>query len=255
MAVYQEKAKERIRNGLRRMQSIVEKGLEEHYNEADTRKIVNDVLTRYLGWDQFDNLTAEQMISSRYADYVIKKDGDEIAVIEVKQIGMKLKESHLNQTRQYATDEGIEWMILTNGDEWKVYKNVMEDRIPVAKPVFTVIISDPEMKPSKKAELLYYLSEESYRKHEVEDYYQKKVALSAENLGGYILTDAVMDKVRLAIKANTGQKLDNQEIAEAIVTRLFTPATDHVDDWDKAIKRLGQSKTTKIKDGVSSSSD
>ena len=221
MAVYQDKALARIKNGLTRMNNIIEKGLKEGYNEADTRKVVTDFLTRYLGWDQFDNLTAEQMIGSRYADFVVKNNGDELAVIEVKQIGMNLKDTHLNQARQYATDEGIEWIVLTNGDTWKVYRNVLEEKIPVAKPVFSVTISSKEEKPADKAAKLYLLSKESSKKHEIEDFYERKIALSGENLADYILSDDVLSKIRIALKSGTGQKLTNYEVATALVEHLF----------------------------------
>jgi predicted type IV restriction endonuclease len=122
MAVYQDKAKDRIKKGLRRMTTIVEKGRTEDFKEADTRKIVSDILCEYLGWDRFDNVTAEQMIGSRFADYVVRTSDEEVFVVEVKQIGLKLKETHLNQARQYAVDEGIDWIILTNGDDWQVYR-------------------------------------------------------------------------------------------------------------------------------------
>lgn len=62
MAVYQDKARDRIKKGLRRMTTIVEKGRAEDFKEADTRKIVSDILCEYLGWDRFDNVTAEQMM-------------------------------------------------------------------------------------------------------------------------------------------------------------------------------------------------
>lgn len=221
MAVYQEKALARIKNGLPRMHTIIAKGTRESFNEADTRKIVTDILTRYLGWDQFDNLTAEQMIGSRYADFVIRKDGDELAVLEVKQIGMKLKDSHLNQARQYATDEGIEWIVLTNGDTWKVYRNVFEEKVPVAKPVFTVTISNKDEKPADKAAKLYLLSEEASRKHEIDDYFDRKIALSGENLADYILSDDVLSKIRIALKSGTGQKLTNYEVGVALAEHLF----------------------------------
>ncbi|MBR2674321.1 MAG: type I restriction enzyme HsdR N-terminal domain-containing protein [Mogibacterium sp.] len=221
MAVYQEKALARIKSGLTRMSSIVEKGKKDAYNEADTRKVVTDFLTRYLGWDQFDNITAEQMIGSRYADFVIKKGGDQLAVIEVKQIGMTLKDTHLNQARQYATDEGIEWIVLTNGDTWKVYRNVYEDKIPVAKLVFTVAISNKEEKPAEKAAKFYLISEEASRKHEIEDYFDRKIALSGENLADYILSDDVLSKIRIALKVGTGQKLSNYEVASSLVAHLF----------------------------------
>lgn len=44
MAVYQDKAMDRIKTGLRRMKTVVARGLEEKYREADTRKIVTEVL-------------------------------------------------------------------------------------------------------------------------------------------------------------------------------------------------------------------
>lgn len=238
MAVYQDKAKDRIKSGLRRMESIVARGLEDDYKEADTRKIVSDILTEYLGWDKFDNLTAEQMINSRYADYVIRKDGEELAVVEVKQIGLKLKDMHLNQARQYASDEGIEWIILTNGDAWKVYRQVTDkDDIKRAMPVFSLSISDKELKPTAKTELLYLLSEEASRKHELDEYYQRKVALSGDNLADHVLSDVVLNKLRVELKNSTGQKLSNSEVAEALVSELFAEEVTS-EDISKRLQRI-----------------
>ena len=240
MAVYQDKARERIKKSIPRLKRLVEKGKAEEYKEADTRKIVS-VALEALGWDRFENITAEQMIVSRYADYVIKTDDEQIFVIEVKQIGLKLKETHLNQARQYAVDEGIDWIILTNGDDWQVYRTTLEGKIPVTKLVFKVSVSDEEMKPAQKTELLYLLSEEANRKKEIEDYYDKRVALSAENLADHILTDDVINKLRLSIKSSTGQRLTNSEIAKALVSRLFKEEKV-TEDHRKAIKRLERSE-------------
>lgn len=236
MAVYQDKARERIKKSLPKLKRLVDKGKAEEYKEADTRKIVN-VALECLGWDSFENITAEQMINSRYADYVIKTDDEQVFVIEVKQIGLKLKDTHLNQARQYAVDEGIDWIILTNGDDWQVFRTTLEGKIPVTKLVFKLSITDDDMKPAQKADLLYLLSEEANRKKEIEDYYDKRVALSAENLADHILSDEVINKLRISIRNTTGQRLQNSEIAKALVTRLFRD--DKVtEDHKKAIKKM-----------------
>ena len=99
--------------------------------------------------------------------------------------------------------------------------NVFENGIPIAKHVFSTTISDKEEKPAVKAQKLYYLSEESTRKHEIEDYYDKKFALSGTNLAEYILSDDVLNKLRIALKNGTGQKLTNHEVALAMVEHLF----------------------------------
>jgi len=237
MAVYQDKAKERIKKGLRRMNGVVERAIRDDWKEADTRKIVTDVLVQLLGWNEYANITCEQMIGSRYADFVIRKEGEQIAVIEVKQVGLKLKDTHLNQARLYAIDEGIDWIVLTNGDHWKVYRMELEGKVPVSKHVFDVTISDSDMKPAEKAELLYLMSEEAHRKHEINDYYQRKVALSGPNLADHILGDDVINKLRNSIRSTTGQRLSNSEIANALVSRLFRP--DAVtEDHQKAIKKM-----------------
>lgn len=244
MAVYQDKAKERIKKGLRRMNGVVERAIRDDYKEADTRKIVSDVLCEYLGWDKYANLTAEQMIGSRFADYVVKKDGEQLFVVEVKQIGLKLKETHLNQARLYAIDEGIDWIILTNGDEWQAYHTALEDKVPVTKHVFTVRLSDPDLKPAEKAELFYLFSEEANRKKEIDDYYYRRVALSGENLADHILSDDVINKLRISIKNSTGQRLDNSEIAIALLNRLFLPEKI-TEDHRKAIRKMERQERQK----------
>ncbi|MEG0758322.1 MAG: type I restriction enzyme HsdR N-terminal domain-containing protein [Raoultibacter sp.] len=246
MAVYQDKANDRIKKGIRRMTGIVERGLKEDYKEADTRKIVSDMISEYLGWDKFENVTAEQMIGSRYADYVIKTSDEEVFVVEVKQIGLKLKETHLNQARQYAVDEGIDWIILTNGDEWQAYRTQIEGKIPVTKLVFTVRLSDEQMKPQEKADLLYLLSEESNRKKEIEGYYQRRVALSGENLADHLLSEDVIGKLRVSLKNTTGQRLENSEIAEALLARLFRPEKI-TEDHQKAVRKLQRNEKQRAK--------
>lgn len=213
---------------------------------ADTRKIVSDMLCEYLGWDRYESITAEQMIGSRYADYVVRSSTEDIFVVEVKQIGMKLKETHLNQARQYAVDEGIDWIILTNGDEWQAFRTTLEGKIPVTKHVFTVKLSDSDMKPAEKAELLYLFSEEADRKKEIEDYYQRRIALSGENLADHILGDDVINKLRISIRNSTGQKLENSEIAEALLKRLFREEKI-TDDHHKAVRRMQRSERQKAK--------
>ncbi|MFI0431780.1 MAG: hypothetical protein ACH36H_01400 [Candidatus Nanopelagicales bacterium] len=43
------------------------------------------------------------------------------AFIEVKRVSQRLSERHLRQVQQYAVNEGVEWMVLTNGQIWQAY--------------------------------------------------------------------------------------------------------------------------------------
>ena len=103
-----------------------------------------------------------------------------LAIIEVKAVGTTLGPKHLYQAVSYAANEGVEWVWLTNGCDWQVY------RVVFGKPfeqdlAFKVSICDKEMKPKDKVELLYLLSNEARRADELNAYYEKKAALSGAN--------------------------------------------------------------------------
>ena len=237
MAVYQEKARERIKKSLRRLNSVIDKANRDKYKEADTRKIVSDVLTT-LGWDKYKNITAEQMINSNYADYVVKNNEEEFFVVEVKKIGLKLKETHLSQAKQYAFDEGIDWVVLTNGDDWEVYRCYINDKITKTQLVIRFSISDTNLKPAKKTELLYLLSEEAFRKKELDAYYQRFVALNGANLLDYMLSDEVLNKIRISINKRNKQRFNNYEVADALVHKVV----DKTLLTDDTLKRLAKIK-------------
>lgn len=107
-------------------------------------------------------------------------------------------------------------------------------------------ITDKDVKPAEKAELLYLLSEEAHRKNEIEDYYQRRVALSGENLADHILGDDVINRLRVSIKNSTGQKLENSEIAEALMERLFRPEKI-TDDHHRAVRKMKRAERDKAK--------
>jgi predicted type IV restriction endonuclease len=43
-------------------------------------------------------------------------------LIEVKAIGLELRDSHVKQAVDYAANQGTDWVALTNGAIWRVYK-------------------------------------------------------------------------------------------------------------------------------------
>jgi Type I restriction enzyme R protein N terminus (HSDR_N) len=51
----------------------------------------------------------------------VRIDRQLVAFIEVKRVATKLSTRHLRQVELYAVNEGVEWIILTNGSVWQVY--------------------------------------------------------------------------------------------------------------------------------------
>lgn len=240
MAVYQDKARQRIQSGLRRFRNIVGKAVASKSNEADTRVVVNAVMSDLLGWDQFEDITGEYRIRGTYADYVIKKDRGYFAVVEVKAATLDLNDKHLYQAVSYAANEGIDWVVLTNGDEWRCYRVLFSK--PVDKDlVFALRITDSDMKPAAKADLLYLLSAEAQRKGELDEYYDKQSAMSGSKIASALLSDRVITALRAEMRAQTGHRPSKEDLATALIERVVCPEAQQ-SEVAALVKKAGRLK-------------
>ena len=122
MATMSNKVKDRLVAGLKRFQPILAAAKARDVNESDTVTIIKDVLAEVFGYDKYTEITSEFSIRGTFVDLAIKLDGALQMLIEVKAIGLELKDSHTKQAVDYAANQGIEWVALTNGDNWHVYK-------------------------------------------------------------------------------------------------------------------------------------
>ena len=90
--------------------------------ESDTVTIVTDMLAEIFGYDKYSEITSEHAIKGTYCDLAIKLEGGNQSIIEVKAVGLGLKDQHVKQAVDYAANQGVEWVVLTNGVTWRVYK-------------------------------------------------------------------------------------------------------------------------------------
>ena len=145
-------------------------------NEGDTRLLITDFLDQGLGYDQFNDLTTEYGVKGDFADYGVRIDNEMIALIEVKRITMKLGPKHLRQVQMYAVNEGIEWVVLTNGVEWHVYH--LTGGLPVITELaLSVNLLGPET-TAEKAKMLFYLTRESLKKRQIDELWKARRATS-----------------------------------------------------------------------------
>lgn len=236
MAVYQDKAKERIARGIRKYKSVAQKARANGAKESDTRMIVSSVVSDVLGWDAFDHLTGEFRIKGNYADFMIRRDNKDFVIIEVKAITLKLGEKHLYQAVSYAANRGVEWVVLTNGAEWQLHR-VLFSKPVATELVFEVSLLDEEMKPKDRVDLLYLLTPEALRKDELEAFYQRKRAIAGHNIAKLLLSESVLTKLRAEIKTDSGYRLALDELAEILVGCVLRDDVQG-DGVDKQLKRV-----------------
>lgn len=116
------KTLDRLVAGLKKYQPIVRKLAERDISEADTVTVIKDMLTDIFGYDKYAELTSEQQIRGTFCDLAIRVEGKVHYLAEVKSAGTTLNENHLRQAVNYGAHQGIEWVLLTNGIIWKVFR-------------------------------------------------------------------------------------------------------------------------------------
>jgi len=98
------KVENRLVEGIKRFQPIVSSARTRDVNEADTVVIVTDLLADLFGYDKYTEITREHVIRGTYCDLALKIEDQLKLLIEVKAIGLELKEAHVKQAADYAAN-------------------------------------------------------------------------------------------------------------------------------------------------------
>lgn len=94
--------------------------------EYPTRTIFIDPLLEALGWDVRDPDEVEleyPTVDGKSVDYALKINRKPVLLLEAKQLDDSLDDvKAITQVVGYATNDGIEWCVLTNGVRYRVYR-------------------------------------------------------------------------------------------------------------------------------------
>jgi predicted type IV restriction endonuclease len=168
-------------------------------------------------------------------------EGKLVLLIEVKAIGLELKEAFIKQAVDYAANQGIEWVVLTNAVTWQVYK------IGFGKPITNeLLISlnfltlDP--KSDTDIEALYLLSREAQGKSLLDEYHEQKQALSKYCIGAILLTEPILSVVRRELKRlSPDVKIEIEEIKSVISQEVIKRDVIEGEKAIEAGKKLARS--------------
>lgn len=209
-------AKDRVRAAIRKFSRPLSDLMTRNANEGDTRLLVTDFLCDALGYDKYTELTTEYQVKGEFADYGVKIDGDLIAFIEVKRVGTKLDKRHLRQAEMYAVNEGVEWIILTNGDLWQVY------HVTGALPVEIELSLDMSIlrEGTEKVDQFFYLTKESLKRRQITEQWKAKRATSPKSLAQVIFSPLVVLSVQKELKRQTGHAVSLDDVNELLKTVL-----------------------------------
>jgi hypothetical protein len=176
--------------------------------------LVTDFLCEGLGYDKYEDLTTEYQVKGEFADYGVRIDKQLVAFIEVKRCATKLGAKHLRQVEMYAVNEGVEWMILTNGQVWQVWH--LTAGLPVVMDLAFEVDLLGEGGPSQKAESLFYLSKEAFKRRLIDDLWHAKAATSPKSIASVLTSEVVLEQVRKELRRRTGHQIETKDLERSI---------------------------------------
>jgi len=190
-------------------------------NEAETRSRIERIFESCMGYDVFKYVTHEYAVhgvgDTEHCDLAIKIDEKEsskpIVLVEIKRVNVDLATKHLKQVASYAINVGCEWVLLTNGKEWRLY------HISYGQPPQPTLVESWNLmsdEPSTLAEKFSLVCYKNLKKGLLEQLWQKKNVLTASNILRAILSEESITRIRRTLKRKTGVAISPEDIIGAV---------------------------------------
>jgi hypothetical protein len=234
------KALDRFIKTVPRFQKVLQAAKDRDVNESDTVSIINDIFGEVFGYNKFLEVTSEVAIRGTYCDLAIKADDKVHFLIEAKAIGTELKDTHIRQAVDYGANHGVQWVILTNGIEWRVY------RIRFEQPISFDLVCNFDFlslkpKDEKDQEFLFLLSKEGLNRNARDDFYEKVQSVNRYVIGSLILGEPILALIRRELKRlSDGIKIEIDEVETIVRTEVLKREVVEGEEADTAKARVNK---------------
>jgi predicted type IV restriction endonuclease len=215
------KVTDRFTKTVLKYQKVLQIAKDRDVNESDTVAVLTDIFGDVFGYDKYVELTSELAIRGTYCDLALRVEDKVQYIIEAKAIGIDLKENHMKQACNYGANHGVQWVLLTNGIEWRIY------RIRFEQPVnydlicsFNFLSLNP--RNEKDQEFLFLIAKEGLAKKARDDFYEKAKSINRYVIGNLMIGDPVLSVLRRELrKLADGMKVDLVEIEEIVKNQVL----------------------------------
>jgi hypothetical protein len=198
------------------------------------------MLSEVFGYDKYSEITSECSIRGTWCDLAIKVDGKFEYLIEVKAIGLDLKDAYTKQAVDYSANQGTDWVILTNADVWRIYK------VTFAKPIVSELVLEinfAELNPKKSSDLerLYNLSREGWMKSALGDFHTQQQALSRFFMGALVVSTPVLEVIRRELRRiSPDVRIDLEQIKSVLVSNVLKREVVESEKAEEARKKVNR---------------
>lgn len=211
------KTEDTLRSSIGKFQKVLIAAKARDLNESDTVAIITDILAEAFGYDKYLEITSELAIRGTYCDLAIKLGQKFQFLIECKAIGIDLKEQHIRQATTYGANKGIEWIILTNGINWRLYRLRFEQPLSWDQ-VFDIDITTADLRNDKILDALSVLSREGVLKGGREELYDRQQFINRYTIGLLLQDESVLKAIQKNLRRLIPDiRVEQEEVRKIIV--------------------------------------
>jgi predicted type IV restriction endonuclease len=245
----------KLSSALKRYQPVVDDARRRDVNESDTVTIITDLFAEMFGYDKYTEITSEVAVRGTYCDLAIKLEDEIKCLIEAKAIGVELKEPQIKQATDYAANEGVDWVVLTNAASWKIFK------LTFGKPIEQELITEFELtaldpRSEDDIETLYLLSRDGISKDVLEDYSEQRQALSRFSLAALITSEPILQLMRREVRhLSPGVKVNTEQIRAVLLSDVLKRDALEGDRAEDARRKVARLAARAAKTKAASSAD
>jgi hypothetical protein len=207
-----------------------------------------------LGYEPLKGeISKEVCIKEKYCDVALKIDGTVRILVEGKAAGIKgLIDKHIDQAENYASKAGIRWVVLTNGIEWKLFHLSWAENEGIAHDLAWQVNLIEEMESDHEClwEKLELLSRSSVDAGLLDEYWERKKALSPASVVRVLFSEDVLRRIRRELNKKAPARLEIEDVFNAVRDAISKEALLEVGEISIGKKRKKRKKVTKAGDAI-----
>jgi hypothetical protein len=180
---------------LKNFKNIANSHRSKDVSEADTVTLVKDIFSDIFGFDKYTELTSEQLIRGQFCDLAVKIDGKIKFLIEVKSAGTELNDRHIQQAINYGSNQGVNWVILTNAIQWQMFK-IKFGQPPSHELVASFNLIEIDPKKESDLQMLFLLAKEGISADAIQSFHQKISLLNRYTISQVLTSEPCPSVIR-----------------------------------------------------------
>jgi len=223
-----------VRKALRDARNIIQDAVRMDCNEPETRKRVERVFEKVMDYNALKHLSRERAVRAsglkEHVDFAIQlepgPDANIEVVVELKRVGVDLALKHVRQAASYAIDYGCEWVLLTNGRQWRLY------HVEFGQPPDTRLLEQWDILSDESAALAQkfdLISLKNVRKGGLAKLWLQAKVLRPASLLGALVSEESLKLLRRTFKKTEGVNIAYGDMVAALKRLLNEAAAKELD--------------------------